>query len=148
MTKNKSYSELSSLKTFEERFNYLKLNGSVGKDTFGSKRYLNQALYKSEEWKSVRNKVILRDNGCDLGIQDRPISIPNIKGRGKNLLHVHHINPITAEDILNRDPKIFDMDNLITTGNLTHEAIHYGDEDLLIKDPIERKANDTCPWKH
>lgn len=83
MTKTKSYSELSSLKTFEERFNYLKLNGSVGKDTFGSKRYLNQALYKSEEWKSVRNKVILRDNGCDLGMQDRPISIPNVKGRGK-----------------------------------------------------------------
>ena len=136
---NRIYSELKNLDSFEERFNYLKLNGQVGETTFGSKRYLNQLLYKSQEWMSVRDKAIIRDEGCDLGIQGRDIG-------GKVL--VHHINPITIEDVLNNNPKVFDLENLITTSHITHEAIHYGDENLLIKDPIIRTANDTCPWKH
>ena len=136
---NRTYSELKNLDSFEERFNYLKINGQVGGTTFGSKRYLNQLLYKSQEWMSVRDKAIIRDEGCDLGIPGRDIG-------GKVL--VHHINPITIEDILNNNPKVFDLENLITTSHITHEAIHYGDENLLIKDPIIRTANDTCPWKH
>ena len=136
---NRTYSELKNLDSFEERFNYLKLNGQVGETTFGSKRYLNQLLYKSQEWMSVRDKAIIRDEGCDLGIPGRDIG-------GKVL--VHHINPITIEDVLNNNPKVFDLENLITTSHITHEAIHYGDENLLIKDPIIRTANDTCPWKH
>lgn len=137
----KSYEELSKLTTFEERFRYLKLDGVVGAETFGSDRYLNQILYQdssSSGWRSVRRKVILRDNGNDLGCDDRPIN-----GR----VIVHHLNPISKEDILNRDPKIFDLNNLICVSHNTHLAIHYGSEDLLMKDPIERKPNDTCPWK-
>ena len=136
---NRTYSELKNLDSFEERFNYLKLNGQVGETTFGSRRYLNQLLYKSKEWISVRDKVIIRDEGCDLGIPGREIC-------GKIL--VHHINPITIEDVANNNPKVFDLENLITTSHITHEAIHYGDKNLLIKDPIVRTANDTCPWKH
>ena len=135
----KTYSELITLPTFEERFNYLKLGGTVGESTFGFDRYLNQNLYKSQEWKSVRNKVIIRDNGCDLACEGYEIY-------GKVL--IHHINPITAEDIINRNPIIFDLENLITTVHNTHNAIHYGDENLLIKGPIERTKNDTIPWKH
>lgn len=135
----KTYSELITLPTFEERFNYLKLGGAVGESTFGFDRYLNQNLYKSQEWKSVRNKVIIRDNGCDLACEGYEIY-------GKVL--IHHINPITVEDIINRNPIIFDLDNLITTIHNTHNAIHYGDENLLIKGPIERTKNDTIPWKH
>lgn len=135
----KTYSELITLPTFEERFNYLKLEGIVGESTFGFDRYLNQNLYKSQEWKSVRNKVIIRDNGCDLACEGYEIY-------GKVL--IHHINPITVEDIINRNPIIFDLENLITTVHNTHNAIHYGDENLLIKGPIERTKNDTIPWKH
>ena len=135
----KTYSELITLPTFEERFNYLKLGGTVGESTFGFDRYLNQNLYKSQEWKSVRNKVIIRDNGCDLACEGYEIY-------GKAL--IHHINPITAEDIINHNPIIFDLENLITTVHNTHNAIHYGDENLLIKGPIERTKNDTIPWKH
>ena len=135
----KTYSELITLPTFEERFNYLKLGGTVGESTFGFDRYLNQNLYKSQEWKSVRNKVIIRDNGCDLACEGYEIY-------GKVL--IHHINPITVEDIINRNPIIFDLENLITTVHNTHNAIHYGDENLLIKGPIERTKNDTIPWKH
>ena len=135
----KTYSELITLSTFEERFNYLKLGGTVGESTFGFDRYLNQNLYKSQEWKSVRNKVIIRDNGCDLACEGYEIY-------GKVL--IHHINPITAEDIINRNPIIFDLENLITTVHNTHNAIHYGDENLLIKGPIKRTKNDTIPWKH
>ena len=135
----KSYSELITLPTFEERFNYLKIDGSVGKSTFGSKRYLNQVLYKTPEWASVRNKVILRDNACDLGIEDREVV---------GTVLVHHINPLTIDDILNRDPKVFDPNNLICVSHITHEAIHYGSTDLLMKKPIERSKNDTCPWRH
>ena len=134
----KTYSELITLPTFEERFNYLKLGGTVGESTFGFDRYLDQNLYKSQEWKSVRNKVIIRDNGCDLACEGYEIY-------GKVL--IHHINPITTEDIINRNPIIFDLENLITTVHNTHNAIHYGDENLLIKGPIERTKNDTIPWK-
>ena len=135
----KSYRELIKIPTFEGRFEYLKIGAGVGESTFGSKRYLNQILYKTDEWLSVRDKIIVRDKGCDLGIPDREI----IGGR----ILVHHINPITIEDILNRDPKVFDPNNLITIAHMTHEAVHYGNEDLLIKDPIERRPNDTCLWR-
>ena len=134
---NKSYSEMMKLKTHEERYEYLKLSGKVASETFGYDRYLNQTLYNSPEWKAVRNKVILRDNGCDLGLEGFDI-------HGKIL--IHHINPITKEDILNRDPAIFDPDNLVCTTKRTHDAIHYGGEDSY-KPPVTRTANDTCPWK-
>ena len=136
----KSYSELIQLPTFEERYEYLRLDGQVGVETFGFDRYLNQKLYKDQDWLDARDDVIIRDNGCDLGASDRPIpeDVPIL---------VHHINPITKEDILNRDPKLFDPENLISTIKITHDAIHYGNEDLLYKDPIERRRNDTCPWR-
>lgn len=134
----KSYTELIQLPTFEERYRYLKLGGVIGEETFGFDRYLNQLLYTSQEWRSVRNTVIIRDNGCDLGVEGREIY-------GKVL--IHHINPITVEDIRRREPWIFDPENLITTTLGTHNAIHYGDESLLIITPIERTKNDTCPWK-
>lgn len=136
----RSYSELIQLPTFEERYEYLKLGGTVGAETFGFDRYLNQRLYKDQDWLDARDYVIIRDNGCDLGAQDRPIP-EDVK------ILVHHINPITKEDILNRDPKLFDPENLISTIKITHDAIHYGNEDLLYKDPIERRRNDTCPWR-
>jgi hypothetical protein len=137
---NKSYSELMELGTFEERFNYLKLNGRVGDETFGHDRYLNQLLYKmNPKWKAVRKKIIIRDNGCDLGVEGYDIYDKAI---------VHHINPITSEDILNENPIIFDPENLITTTHLTHNAIHYSDDSIIIKGPITRSKNDTCPWKN
>ena len=136
---NKSYLELIQLETFEDRFRYLRLNGAVGESTFGSHRRLNQLLYKMPEWRSVRNKVIIRDNGCDLAHSDF--------GLGDQPAYVHHINPITLQDILDRNPLIFDLNNLITVSFQTHQAIHYGDEGLLPKLPIERRANDTCPWR-
>lgn len=135
----KTYSELITLPTYEERFNYLKLEGVVGEMTFGFDRYLNQKLYTSQEWKTVRNQVIVRDNGCDLACEGYEIY-------GKIL--IHHINPIMVEDIINRNPIIFDLENLISTTHNTHNAIHYGDENLLIKGPIERTKNDTIPWRH
>lgn len=136
----KTYSELIELPTFKERFEYLKLNGRVGEDTFGYDRYLNQIFYKSKEWLSIRNYVITRDNGCDLGVPGREIL-------GDKIL-IHHINPITKEDILNRSEKLLDPENLITTVKNTHDAIHYGSSDLLYEEPIERSKNDTCPWRH
>ena len=138
---DRSYSELMGFDTFEERYEYLKLNGRVGEQTFGSKRYLNQILYKTDRWLSVRDRIIVRDSACDLAIPGRDIRRPS-------RVLVHHINPITVEDVLNNDPKVFDPDNLITVSHMTHEAIHYGNADLLMKDPIERRPNDTCPWKH
>lgn len=135
----KSYDELIKLNSFEERFNYLKLDGVVGASTFGYDRYLNQIFYNSPEWKSVRRKVILRDNGCDLAYPDKYII-------GKIL--IHHINPISKEDIINRSPKIFDMDNLVSVSKLTHDAIHYNLDDELLCEPIARTKDDTCPWKH
>lgn len=136
---NKTYFELSGLKTYEERFEYAKLSGVVGQDTFGSRRYLNQILYRTPEWKEIRRKVIMRDNGCDLGMSGYEIC-------GQIL--VHHLNPITVDDILSRSANVFDLNNLICVSLNTHNAIHYGDKDLLILPPIERSANDTCPWKH
>lgn len=134
----KTYTELSKFSTFEERFKYLKLDGIVGKETFGYDRYINQMLYKCPEWRSSRDKTIIRDNGCDLGIEDRVIH---------DKIIVHHMNPITVEDIVSRNPIVFDPEYLITTVLRTHNAIHYGNEDLLPKDLIERTPNDTCPWK-
>lgn len=134
----KSYRELRCLRTFEERFEYLKIGGSVGRATFGFERYLNQTFYRSGEWKRTRRDIIVRDNGCDLGIQDREIF---------SRIIVHHINPITIEDIeLGRDC-IFNPDNLICASHNTSNAIHYGDESLLIKLPQERRKGDTNLWK-
>ena len=136
----KTYSELISLKSFEERFEYLRLNGRVGKDTFGYNRYLNQYLYQTSEWRNeFRPKIIVRDNGCDLACKGYEI-------RGTRIL-IHHINPITVADIINRNPMVFDPENVITVTHNTHNAIHYGDTSLLILGPIERSANDMCPWK-
>ena len=137
-TKIKTYSELIQLPTFLDRFNYLKIGGAVGRMTYGHDRYLNQVLYSSDEWKRFRRDIILRDNGCDLACEDREIYTRAI---------VHHLNPITVEDVLRRDPMIFDPENVITTWLRTHNAIHYGDESLLLLDPIERTKNDTCPWR-
>ena len=136
----RTYSELIKLPTFEERYEYLKLGGTVGEDTFGFDRYLNQIFYTSDEWKSVRSFVITRDQGCDLGISDREI-------RGDRIL-VHHMNPITKEDILNRSDILLNPEYLITTVKNTHDAIHYGDSELLYQGPVERTKNDTCPWRH
>lgn len=138
MTTTKSYSELMRLKTFEERYQYLRIGGAVGAETFGYDRYLNQILYNSHDWRKFRNPIIVRDNGCDLACPDREL---------ESRVIVHHINPITVEDVLNRDSKIFDPENVICVSHNTHQAIHYGDENLLYKNPVERKPNDTCPWK-
>ena len=135
----KTYSELKDLSSFIDRFQYLKLHGIVGAETFGLDRYLNQVFYRSKEWKEIRRKVIIRDNGCDLGIPDREIA------KGDTLM-IHHINPITLDDIIRRDPKLFDLDNLICCSEKTHRAIHYGDENLVVMDVQERRAGDTCPW--
>ena len=135
----KRYSELILLPTFEERYKYLQLNGVIGDETFGFDRYINQMFYRSQEWKQVRDYVIVRDNGCDLGIEGHEI-------RGKIL--IHHMNPIGIKDIQQVNKFLLDPEYLITTILSTHNAIHYGDESLLVKDPIERSKNDTCPWKH
>lgn len=132
------YSELKKLQTFEERFEYLKLGGEVGKDTFGVDRYLNQNFYRSREWKRARRDVIARDYGRDLGIEGRDIY---------DHIIIHHMNPITIEDVENRDPKIFDPEYLICVSHDTHNAIHYGDGSKLAKDYHPRTPNDTCPWK-
>lgn len=133
----KTYSELINLKTFEERFRYLKVGGKVGESTFGYDRYLNQMLYTSRKWKRTRDDIIIRDMGCDLGIEDREIF---------DKILVHHITPITYEDIELQRSIVYNPENLICTTFNTHQAIHYGDESLLIKPPIERTRNDTCPW--
>ena len=137
-TNIRSYHELSRLKTFEERYEYLKMTARIGEETFGTERFLNQYFYGTPEWRALRQEALIRDQGCDLGIEDHPIG-----GR----IEVHHINPITAEDIKNRNPSILDLDNVICVSSNTHKAIHYGDASLLPHDPIERKPNDTCPWK-
>ena len=136
---NRTYRECMQLPTFQERYRYLQIGGRVGKETFGFDRYLNQMLYRTPEWKRFRREMILRDNGCDLGCEGYEIY--------GNVL-VHHINPITVEDVINRNPCIFDPNNVICTSLNTHNAIHYGDETLLITEPVVRKPNDTCPWKH
>lgn len=134
----KTYSELIALPTFEDRFEYLQLKGIVGQETFGFDRYLNQILYNSKEWKHLRNEIIVRDNGCDLALEGF-----EIHGR----ILIHHINPITIDDVIKRREMVFDPENLICVTHNTHNAIHYGDKSLLITGPIERRANDTCPWK-
>ena len=135
----RTYSELITIPTFEERFEYLKLDGTIGEETFGYDRYFNQKLYHSKEWQSVRRQVIIRDNGCDLAIPDREIF---------DCILVHHMNPITLDDIETHNPDIFNPEYLITTFRMTHNAIHYGDESLLISsEPIIRTPNDTCPWR-
>lgn len=134
----KTYSELITIPTFLDRFKYLQMSGKVGIETFGRDRYLNQILYKSSEWKRFRNRIIIRDDGCDL-------ATPGFDIHGKII--IHHINPISVEDIINRSPCIFDEENVVCVSFNTHNAIHYGDESLLIL-PIERRPNDTCPWKH
>ena len=134
----KTYSELIALPTFEERYEYLRLNGRVGEDTFGFDRYLNQNFYRSAEWRRIRDRVIVRANGCDLAIDDRIIY-------GKIL--IHHMNPITDKDLFNLSDILLDPEYLICVSHNTHNAIHYGDGERLVKDPIVRTKNDTCPWK-
>ena len=133
----RTYSELVKLDNFLDRFEYLKLSGVVGAETFGFDRYLNQALYSSPEWKKSRRNTVLRDNGCDLGLEDYPL----------NRALVHHMNPITLEQIENRDPIIFDEEFLITVSHNTHNAIHYGDQTLLPKPLIDRRPGDTLLWR-
>lgn len=134
----KRYSEMVQLKTFKDRFEYLKCGGTVGVQTFGSHRYLNQMLYMSQEWKSVRRKVIIRDGGFDLACEDVPIA-------GK--IYIHHINPITIEDVLERRGNVFDMDNLISCSLDTHNALHYGSDCPKEMQPVIREQYDTCPWR-
>lgn len=139
MGKTRTYSELIRLNTFEERFDYLSMGGAVGVDTFGFDRYLNQAFYKSKEWLSVRNEVVLRDQGCDLAHEDHPIH---------SRIVIHHMNPITEKDILERSDVLLNPDYLITTTHQTHNAIHYGDKTKLASASfVERKPNDTAPWR-
>lgn len=140
MMKNiRTYSDLITLPTFKERYEYLRLDGIVGEETFGFDRYINQIFYKSKEWLEVRDRVIIRDNGCDLGIEGHEIH---------NRILIHHMNPIRKEDILNRSDILLNPEYLITTTKRTHDAIHYGDKNILLDTPIERIKNDTCPWKH
>ena len=134
----RTYSELLTFPTFEERFKYLQLNGTVGADTFGHDRYLNQSFYHSTEWLRVKREVIIRDNGCDLGIAGREIP---------TRIYIHHMNPIDQRDILDRTSYLLNPEYLICVSKRTHDAIHYGNERILVKDPIVRRPNDTCPWK-
>lgn len=134
----RTYSELSQLTTFKERFRYLQLNGSVGTETFGFDRYVNQNFYRSREWKRIRDQIIVRDNGCDLGVEGY-----EIHGR----IYIHHMNPILRKDIIDQTEFLLNPDYLICTTHMTHNAIHYGDENLLMTEPVERTKNDTCPWK-
>lgn len=134
----RTYSELACLETFEERFKYLELDGQVGQETFGFDRYLNQKFYRSPEWRRVRQEVILRDNGCDLGIEDRPIF--------GNVI-IHHINPMSVDDIKHKETWVLDPDFLICTCKRTHDAIHYSDESIIFSEPIQRSPNDTCLWR-
>lgn len=136
--RKRCYSELRQLPTFQERYDYLKLAGEVGNPTFGYNRYFNQRFYHSSEWRNVRNEVILRDNGCDLGVNDYEIH---------GLIYIHHINPITLQDIETLSDNLLDPDNLICVTFDTHNAIHYGDERTLPKVPLERTPGDTCPWR-
>lgn len=139
MTSAKTYSELITLLTFEERYRYLRLKGEVGKETFGFDRWLNQVFYNSKEWKTFRRDIIVRDLGCDLGIDGREIG---------GLIFIHHIEPIKLDDILHRRLDVLmNPENVICCSFETHQAIHYGDENLLVTLPTERTPNDTCPWR-
>lgn len=136
----RTYSELILLPTFIDRYRYLRLGGKVGEETFGFERYLNQEFYKHDpDWKAARRAVIIRDNGCDLGMEGYDIiDAPII---------VHHMNPLTEYDIIHRTKYLLDPEYLISTIDNTHKAIHYGNESLLITEPIVRRKNDTCPWR-
>lgn len=135
---NRSYLDLIKLDTFEERYKYLQTNNTIGIQTFGGSRILNQKFYRSSEWRKACRSVILRDNGCDLGIPGLEISGP---------IYVHHINPISKDDILNKDPCLIDLNNLISTSFKTHQAIHYGTIENTCTQITFREPNDTCPWK-
>lgn len=132
------YSELKRLRTFEERYEYLRIGGLIGESTFGFERYLNQQLYTSQRWRQLRNEIIIRDNGCDLGIEGRDIY---------DKIIIHHMNPLTRDQMQEPDESMFDPEYLICVSLNTHNAIHYGDASLLRKDYIPRRPNDTCPWK-
>ena len=134
----RTYTELMKLQTFEERFRYLKLVARVGEETFGFDRYLNQQFYHSQEWKSIRNEIIIRDNACDLGITGREMN----KG-----IIIHHMNPITKDDLIHQSDFLLNPDYLICVSKKTHSAIHYGDESLLFDGLVERSKNDTCQWR-
>lgn len=136
--KIRTYSELIKLPTFEERYKYLRLRGVVGEETFGFDRFINQDFYRSREWKSIRDFIIVRDNGCDLAMEGYDI-------HGKII--IHHMNPVTIKDIQKNSAFLMEPEYLISTTLSTHNAIHYGDESLLIKEPVRRSKNDTCPWK-
>lgn len=135
----KTYSELIRFKTLEERYRYLWIGGRVGEETFGFDRWMNQVFYKDPRWRDIRDEVITRDNGCDLGLEGYDI-------HGK--IFVHHMNPVTKDDILYNFDSLLNPEFLISTSKRTHDAIHYGNEDLLPQSPIVRTRNDTCPWKH
>lgn len=136
--KMRTYRELIRLKSFEERYEYLRIGGLIGESTFGFERYLNQALYTSQKWRNLRNQIIVRDNGCDLAFEGREIP---------GHIIIHHMNPITREQLQDPDESIFDPEYLICVSQNTHNAIHYGDKNLLAKDYVPRRPNDTCPWK-
>lgn len=134
----KTYSEAMSIASYKERFEYLKLDGRVGEKTFGNDRYVNQLFYRSPEWRKTKRNILLRDNGCDMACEGFDIS---------GTIIIHHIEPITMEDILERRFKLIDPENLIAVSMLTHNAIHYGDARMLMSEPVIRTPNDTCPWK-
>lgn len=137
MDEYKTFSKVSKFKKFEDRFKYLSLCGVVGNQTFSGHRYLNQILYQTEKWKRTRREVILRDNGCDLSHPEYPIN-----GR----IYIHHMNPITIEDILEERPCVFDLENLISSSFKTHNLLHYGTKEYFPEHPVNRKKNDTCLW--
>lgn len=150
MKRNRCYSELVKLPTFEERFEYLRLDGTVCEETFGSDRYLNQMFYRTQEWKRARDLVIVRDGACDLGVKGYEILGYDDKDKRYHppKIYIHHMIPISKKQILDRDPIIYNPEYLITCTLATHNAIHYGDETGIMTGPIIRKQNDTCPWKH
>lgn len=137
-TKVRSYTELLEFRSFLNRYHYLKLFGTVGQSSWGSNRYINQILYKSRRWRDVRDEVIARDSGLDLGVLGYNIA---------NHAIIHHMNPITVEDVVNETPFVFNPEYLITTTERTHQAIHFGDETLLPQVPVERRLGDTTPWR-
>ena len=138
MTLTRRYSEIRQLTNLKDRFEYLRIGGIVGDSTFGFNRYLNQTLYTTKRWRSVRDSVIIRDNGCDMGLEDYPIFGPVV---------IHHMNPMTIDDIVEGREWVFDPEYLICVSDRTHRAIHYGDENLLPKGLVQRSPDDTCPWK-
>lgn len=137
-TMYKSYSELVAIPNFVDRFEYLKLDGYVGSETFGFDRYINQVLYNSSEWRNFRRDIIIRDNSCDLAHPDYQLN---------GFILIHHLNPLTIKMIQNRSSEVFDPENVVCVSHRTHNAIHYGNKDQLMKDFVGRSANDTCPWK-